>query len=258
MLEENVGFHNGTVGIASPPDDSVYLGLVEAYLNSSLAHYYQYLTCSTWGVERAVIEENEIMSTPFAVPDRDIVSEILRVTGQVRDDPQLYGALLGDLDALVFAAYELNSDDVDRVYDTLTQLRLAPDDSVPVRPTDATARVYAETLEASLRPVIRDVTIEVSAPSIFPHYLVSTVHLSQERGGKESGHEAPWDLLATDFEDAIERSPSPVTIIQPSLIILHEQAAYLVKPDEWRYWTASRAREDAGEILGAVLAVAKS
>ena len=61
--------HNDSViGFSGPPADAGLLRLVSAYVNSSLGHYYHFLTSSSWGVERDYVEENEHLSLPVSIP----------------------------------------------------------------------------------------------------------------------------------------------------------------------------------------------
>ena len=65
------------------------------------------------------------------------------------------------------------------------------------------------------------------------------------------------DLLASLLDAAGERSdgwPSPATILQPSLVVLDGVSTHIVKPNEVRYWTRSKARSDAPELTGCIVA----
>ena len=50
FMRDDAVFTNGIFGIAGPSEDTEYLKIVCAYINSSLARYYQFLTTSQWGL----------------------------------------------------------------------------------------------------------------------------------------------------------------------------------------------------------------
>jgi hypothetical protein len=252
LLLEDAAFNNTIVGIASDNNDLDLLKLLEVYVNSSMFRYYQYLTSSTWGVERSVLEENEILSFPFALPERDLQSHILALRERVLEEPSNYELLLRELDDVVFEAFELGEADVDLVFDTLSELREPNDPSPPTSISDSELHRYVDVILSSLRPLVDRVTVTVAEVGALPHYTAATVRLLDEP--RELPSQDLWALLSKAWNDAVADAPSPVAIVQPSLMILQGATAFLLKPTERRYWTASRAREDAGKILGAIMA----
>src|ERR1019366_6146556 len=59
LVENDAVFPNGIVGIAGPPEDKPLLATVAAVTASDISRYWQFMTSSTWGVERDAIEEGE-------------------------------------------------------------------------------------------------------------------------------------------------------------------------------------------------------
>jgi hypothetical protein len=252
LLDFNAFFNNTMVGIAVPEKDRNLLELAEAYLNSSLARWYQLLTCSTWGVERSAIETNEILSLPFAVVSGREARSIASTVRRIKDEPGNLSAMEPILDELVFKAYGLSESEQDLVRDTLRMFEFPESELRAIDVSDERTSLYAGVLRAALLPVDEGVRVNVDRLEGLPHYLVATVTFGE---GEARLHDQLWPVLATSFDEAISSGRSPVTIIQPSLIVLQDSSAYLVKPDHGRYWSATRAREDAGEVLGAIVTI---
>jgi hypothetical protein len=255
LLMEDAGFKNVVVGIASPSEeDSNVLALVEAYINSSLFHYYQFLTCSTWGVERSVIEKNEILGMPFSMPSRRLSDQILNVSSQIRESQFRFSELLPELDQLVFKAFGLGVEDADQVIDAVAQFHDDEYASASLNVDKSIGRNYIFALRASLRTFIEDAEVELTEIVGFSHYRVAAVRLARESESSDWEAERFFTALTSEYDEAVIQSPSAVTLIQPSMMILNDNSTYIVKPDERRYWTKSRARADAAEIIGAVIA----
>ena len=71
FLPDDAVFTDKITGIAGPSEDMDYLKVACAYINSSLARYYQFLTASQWGVERDAVLLKEQKSFPCAIPVED-------------------------------------------------------------------------------------------------------------------------------------------------------------------------------------------
>lgn len=250
LLDFDAVFVNTMVGLGAPPQHRELLALAEAYLNSSLARYYQLLTCSTWGVERSALAPNEILSLPFAELTSRQARSISNIVRKIKVEPAGMGIHEQSLDNAVFDAYGLTASERDLVHDTLRIFEAPQTELRSVDLSDPVIDRYATTLAATLRTVDEAFTVHVDCLAGLPHYLIATVEFD---GGERRPEEELWPFLSASFDEAVSSGHSPVTIVQPSLIVLHDHSAYLVKPDHARYWSASRAREDASEILGAAV-----
>lgn len=254
MLDFDAVFNNTVVGIAGPVEDLRLLSRAEAYLNSSLSRYYQLLTCSTWGVERSVIEENEILSMPFAYPSDD---ELYSIVETIREAPNELESRRNDLDKAVFEAFDISDIERDLINDTLWQFDKRTETLLTIEPDSTAVGDYAVTLSQTIAPVQESVMVDVKRVRGLLHYLVVTVNFDDASSEEASAAESVRQLLSASFDEAVSSGNSPVTFIQPSVIVLRDRAAYLLKPDQARGWTRSQAREDAGRILGAVVSLAR-
>ena len=106
FLRDDAVFTDKITGIAGPSKDMDYLKVVCAYINSSLARYYQFLTASQWGVERDAVLLTEQKRFPCAIPvdDSDLLHEIVRLVDQIQRRNADWVWRL-ELDDLVYSSY---------------------------------------------------------------------------------------------------------------------------------------------------------
>ena len=127
FLPEDAVFKDGVIGIAGPFEDTNYLKVACAYINSSLARYYQFLTASTWGVERDVVRLTEHRTLPCAIPveDTDLLESIVALVDQAQ------GTGVGwdwrpELDELVYRAYSVTASEQQTIEDPPWDLHRSP------------------------------------------------------------------------------------------------------------------------------------
>ncbi|MEQ1699958.1 MAG: N-6 DNA methylase [Ilumatobacteraceae bacterium] len=261
LVTETAAFTDSVIGLAGPKRDLPHLQTLTGYLNSSLAYYYHFLTAASWGVERDYVELNEHLSLPIADLEgeaADLVRAAVRVAEAHPDDEDLWR---GQLDEAVYAAYGLNEEDIDRVADVLDtcleQFVMGRRSNAFRPPSDAAAAQYIRVLEGTLRVGLNTDLIRVESSGSSETYRVVTVRIGAEIPDGDVPVDDARDLLASLLDAAGERSdgwPSPATILQPSLVVLDGVCAHIVKPNEVRYWTRSKARSDAPELTGCIVA----
>lgn len=67
FLDYDCSYFKGIVGIISEKSDENILKLTCAFLNSSFAQYYAFMTTSSWGIERDVVKHQELFTIPFII-----------------------------------------------------------------------------------------------------------------------------------------------------------------------------------------------
>ena len=120
FLRDDAVFSYGIIGIAGPSEDMDYLKVACAYINSSLARYYQFLTASQWGVERDVVQLTEHKNLPCAIPveDTDLLHEIVELVDQIQRTNAEWD-WLPELDDLVYRSYGVTSSERQVIEDFL-------------------------------------------------------------------------------------------------------------------------------------------
>lgn len=265
FLAEAAAFNNGIFGIAAPRRDDQLLRLICAFINSSLGSYYQFMTSSSWGVEREFIEENEYLSMPVAVPGNAVLARILDAARRLESEaPATAGHTAAssseELDEAVFDAYALGDQDRDRIRDALTTLIDQfdhPTASAAFKPPSEPALAsYVARLQELLGESVPSLTVNAWVSEASTAYMVANVRFI-ERGGAASDNTAPLagdvvGSLIRQAEAIVQERPSPATVVQPTLLLFSGSEVHLLKPKELRYWTLSSALDDASEILGGV------
>ena len=163
------------------------------------------------------------------------------------------------LDEAVFEAYGLTDAEVTRVQDgvssLLGQFVQGSRSAAVMPPTQQQLGEYQAALESALESALSSMSAAVTTTSPNAGYVVAAVDLGGTSTPREAGPSASrlFDRLLREVDERALQWPSPAIVVQPSAIVLDETAVYLIKPRELRYWTATRAAEDAANVLGAIM-----
>jgi len=250
--------HNDSViGISGPRDDADRLRLVTAFLNSSLALYYQFLTSSSWGVERSYVELNEHLSLPVPNPPEEIFHSIIKEAERASKQAQAGETEWRNaLDDIVFDAYQLTDVERRQVIDQLSinldlhsrGIRSSAFDSPKQEHIDLYSQVFEEFLQETLLSTL----VRVDVTPVNACYAVVTVDFDQNPYNRNRNKPLLSRLVAA-VEHEASRWPSPTIVIQPSEIVFVDTVAHLIKWRETRHWSATQAYEDASNLLGAAV-----
>lgn len=255
FVSSGAAYNNGVFGISGPPKDKRLLRLAVAYLNSAVAHYYQFLTNASWGVERDFIEASEHLSLPFPLPPMRTQERVLDALSAVEQAPSSESALRR-LDMEVLAAYGLGEVDAQRIEDRLAfrldQFRRGAG-SIASRPvSQAALKVYASALVEACRLFSGDAVLEASAYSR-NHY--SVVELRMRGIAEVAHHERPsLESVIQMYEAQLASWTSTVSILSPAFVSFGGDTAVIVKPREAVNWTITAAYSDATDLVGSLAA----
>ena len=262
FLSDDAVFKNGIIGISGPSEDSDYLKVTCAYLNSSLARYYQFLTTSTWGVERDVVRLTEHKSLPCAIPieNKDLVDRIVDLVDRIEGslEVQEWQPLL---DELVYEAYGMTESERQMVEDFLQLsmerhyhgMRSNAFEMPSTIDLTSYAQAYSGVFEATtggdrgLLPIV----YEGTSP-----YRAVSFHLaprdSQQRP-PELESEPDLDNLLAKLEDIATEQHAQSLYFRRNIKVYEPEAIHIVKPAERRFWTRSAAFNDADETISQLL-----
>jgi hypothetical protein len=259
VVPYDAAFPDGVIGVAGSESDSEYLRLLSGYINSSLGYYYQFMTSGSWGVERDYIEANEHLGLPFAEVRHAEARRVLNaIAGAERSGFTAHWRQ--QLDDAVFQAYELSSEEIGRVRDTL-EIGLSQFErrsaSVAFRsPTAEMFSSYVENLSANLESSLSSVRLRAWISDETSYYAVATVRFAALDDSSAHLDSPPSLSMVESLIDTAEATagqwPSPATILQPSMMLFRGSDVHLIKPSEQRYWTATNAHDDAAEVIGSV------
>ena len=262
FMRDDAVFTNGIFGIAGPSEDMEYLKIVCAYINSSLARYYQFLTASQWGVERDEVLLTEHKSLPCAIPVEDtglfrrivaLVDRIQETSGDWNWHPEL--------DELVYEAYGVTSSEqqtiedflntaIDRHYRGLRSNAFEVPSTVELT---SYAQAYVDVFEATtggaraLVPIVYDGT---------PPYRAVSFRLAPR--DTQSRHpdvvsEPELDSLLMRLERIATEQHAQSLYFRRNIKVYEPDVIHIVKPAERRFWTRSAAYNDADETIAQLL-----
>jgi len=259
-------FTGSIYGIAVKSNEESHLKALTAYLNSSFASYFLFLTASMWGVERPRISKSELLELPGVVfemseaivrslaekvdqiqkftfngiPERDarvrkLEAEVERIIYEALSLSEAERMLIEDV--LEYSIGFFNEGDTSRGYD-------------PVSPDELTD--YAKTFCVAVNSILHFGQSRASATVYAgeaPLCLVS-VHFntSQENISVQFASERLQGVLA-NLDEKIQTEYSENLYVRRNIKIYDRDVLHIVKSNEKRFWTRSTALRDADEVL---------
>ena len=215
---------HSVLGISGPQRDANRLRLVTAYINSSMSIYYHFLTSSSWGVERSVVEVSEHLSLPVPDLSEDVARETIERLKSVTDPAtrHLTADWRQQLDDVVFDVYQLTDSERNRVRDTvafsLSQFTLGEDSPAAQRPTQEQLKRYVNSLREILLTAITSTRIAVETSEPIASYVVVTVSFTDQTHGPlhdtrlhlsdNTPRHYPLDRLVSDVDLKSSQWPS--------------------------------------------------
>ena len=262
FLRGDATFTDKITGIAGPSDDVGYLKVACAYVNSSLARYYQFLTASQWGVERDALLLAEHKSLPCAIPleDTALLREIVGLVDEIQDGNADWDWRF-PLDELVYASYGVTSSERQTIEDFLSTvldryyhgLRASAFDPPSTDELTAYAQAFADVFEKTTG------TSRSLAPTVYqgaPPYRAVSFRLAQ--GNLQNLHpeimsEPELDSLLVRLERIATEQHAQSLYFRRNIKVYEADAFHIVKPAERRFWTNSAAYNDADETIAQLM-----
>ena len=256
FLRDDAVFTDKITGIAGPSEDMDYLKVVCAYINSSLARYYQFLTASQWGVERDALLLTEQKRFPCAIPveDTDLLHEIVRLVDQIQRRNADWDWRL-ELDDLVYSSYGVTSSERQIIEDFLNStmdrhyrgLQANAFEAPSADELTLYAQAYADVFEKTtggsraLAPIVYEGT---------PPYRAVSFRLAPR--DTQSRHvdivsEPELDSLLVRLERIATEQHAQSLYFRRNIKVYEPEVIHIVKPAERRFWTRSAAYNDADE-----------
>ena len=262
FLRDDAVFTNGIFGIAGPSEDTNYLKVVCAYINSSLARYYHFLTASAWGVERDEVLLTEQRKLPCAIPleDTDLLHGIVSLVDRIQETGGDWN-WRPELDELVYKSYGVTLSEQHMIEDFLAMAidrhyrRLQADafDPPSTNQLSVYAQAYADVFETTtggsraLAPIVYEGT---------PPYRAVSFHLAP-RGAQgrqpDIASEPELDSLLVKLERIATEQHAESLYFRRNIKVFEPEAIHIVKPAERRFWTRSTAYNDADETIAQLL-----
>ena len=262
FLRDDAVFADGIIGIAGPSGDEDYLKVACAYVNSSLARYYHFLTASQWGVERDVVLLAEHKSLPCAIPleDQGLLGNIVTLVDKIQrngDDSEW----TQELDELVYRSYGVTSFEQQVIKDFLDTaldrhyrgLRASAFEAPSTDQLGSYAQAFADVFEnttggsRTLLPTVYQGATSFRAASF------RLVPREVQRRQLRIATELDLDELLVNLEQVATEQYARSLYFRRNIKVYEPEGFHIVKPAERRFWTESAAYNDADETIAELL-----
>ena len=262
FMRDDAVFTNGIFGIAGPSEDTGYLKIVCAYINSSLARYYQFLTASQWGVERDEVLLTEHKSLPCAIPveDTGLSSRIVALVDQIQESSGDWD-WQPELDELVYEAYGVTSPEQQTIEDFLGIVMERHYNGLEANAFEAPstaeltlyAQAYADVFEATTGGT--RVLVPIVYEGTPPYRAISFRLAPRDVQGRHPAiaSEPELDSLLVKLERIATEQHAQNLYFRRNIKVYETDAIHIVKPAERRFWTRSAAFNDADETIAQLL-----
>ena len=240
---------------------------LNAILNSSLATYYLFLTSSVWGIERDKVEPNDLLSLPIPRIEESRKREIdtvLKAEQAIRsslaNDETPTNHMLSQLDEAVFNLFDLDETERVLVRDTVSltiNLRMKHTRSIALkRPSMTEVELYAKQLINIIQPFLETLNERTMTADVFDvgRAPLQVVRLNMLPA---LGHSPGTSIVDGQDLDAIlgkiaQQLPNRIAgsvYARRVLRIYSNDALYIIKPAQLRYWSRSSGLNDADAII---------
>lgn len=251
VLDYDAIFNHSLLGISGDERILKYLCLI---INSRLFSYYHLLTSRTWMVERDALEAGDIRTIPIPEPSYEMLGKAVDIYEQIKQS--------GDestMDAFVFEVYRLKeyetylvSDALDYIYNYFD--RKAQSIAFKKPSTEVYQKYYS-----TLMDVLRNSLGQAFAPEASFYVGESPLSiLVLSIGGRHGG-----DLNFFDSNESTEQCLSQLDsllteerhniYIRRNVRVYGNDAIYIVKPKQEKYWNYSSACRDADELFADIM-----
>lgn len=253
----------------------VFLGI----FLSSLARYFFFNTAPMWGTRNAEVHLHEILGFPIILPQtQELSDKIVQLVDRLRNfnppvsshvDSDITGEGINNqryewemaLDEAIFDSYRLNNQERDLIRDCCKITIPYFYDPIFCEGVQAISnftenefRDYAETFCRRWTPYLDEGTemcwkghAGAGGNMVAAHFFIVDKQLSQ----KASPRYHSWDGLLASLRKSTKYPLGTTSrlIIEGMVHILTDDGVVIVKRNEKRFWTKSKAREDAETTL---------
>lgn len=273
--EEHFSFRHAIQSIISfSKEDASKLKLLAVILNSRFAAWFYFHETSSFGSDRALVDENQLLSLPFPeldeLPDpataRKAEKNIIRIIDKLLLDKDKFfqgqfpdNETIERLNQLVYKYYGLTEDEITVIEDTIKYVLPSIQPRAKKMPplwekTNQThwqkyMQVFAATLESWLMP---NCYISATLTTGHPDLVLIGLRIPSKRSQQP--------LIINETNDAFNAALSRINTglrqevsrnfyLVPDLRIFVDDTLYLIKPKMMRFWTKSAALNDADAIV---------
>ena len=250
VLDYDAIFSHSFLGISGNKDILKYLCLI---INSKLFSYYHLLTSRTWMVERDALEAGDIRTIPIPEPSETILSKAVELFGYIMQSGDESG-----IDAFVFDLYRLRDYEVRLVLDALDYIYNYFDKKAKsvafAKPTREVYKRYYSTLMDVLNNSLGH-PFSPSASFYIGESPLSVLMLSVDTPEETLRFFDNCELTEqclTQLDSLLTEKRHNI-YIRRNVRVYGDDAIYIIKPKQEKYWNFSSACRDADEIFSDIM-----
>lgn len=264
FLSDDAVFYDSVIGISGRPKDTKHLKALSACINSSLSHYYHFLTSSSWGVERSEIQvaEYENFPCPNFTESENLLNEIVDLVDRIQQTGSSPQNWRPELDKLVYRMYDLTLFEQQIVDDfvkiTIERHNNLKADAFKTPSLDA-LRLYAQAYtDVFVATTGGDIGLSPSIYKDISSYRAVSFRLTNN--SKSELNQYPniayvaglGNHLTTLEQIATEKHGQSMYSLK-NIKVFNKNEIHIVKPAEQRFWTRSAAFNDADDTIAELL-----
>ena len=284
FCSHRVLFQQAITSIAGPEQDANGLRFLAAVLGSGFARYYLFHTSSRWGIERDVGRTEERLRMPFFLPEAApspkeasaIVADVAQRMKSFEKEMQgTDGALQSakaeklqrKLEGLIQMYYDVDAfeamlieDTIETVIRSSTPSRSADDIGTLKHVSDDQQVAYADTLCDAMAAYCGKDTLGKPrkgpyAATVFrgsPYSIIRVDKVSHPRTTAMEKSSRELHSVLARLQPLLDQEHGQFVFCQ-NLKVFCEDALYVLKPRQYRFWMRTAALNDADEIAGTLL-----
>jgi len=266
----DIAYPDGVIGISGKPENADLLKIVCCYLNSKIAKYLLFLTCSVWGVERDDILKDDLVTLPIRLPQRgtdeyqSILSSYNSITILLEKNEanEKIGIHQQIIDDIFFKLFDLDEIERSLVSDTIEytidyfQKR---DNSIATEPVDESMLIeYAERSLSQLNSIAKETGRTFSSKIYSGNKGLKVISFLFEKTSQAE----PVEIIKNsevlqktlnDLFDRLKEKRQQDVLLRKIMRIFEGTKIFIIKPNERRYWTGIEAYRDTDEIICEIL-----
>lgn len=274
VVEHSALFNESFYGISFAGKDLAAARVLSAILNSSLTAFQLALGGGAWGLERPTVEPNDLLS--LRVPnlnkvDSTLLEAVLAAEEAVAGAPE-DEALIASLDGAVCELYGLERDEAILASESVQRARALLFESraermtLVKRPSPDDLSTYASEVVRTVNAYLRARGTRHLEAIVYPRHIsagnaidgtpsVDAVRFAMVAGVPtdapcvHQGNNAEIERLGALLRGQISSDVPPYLNERRQLRIYDENALFILKPSEIRYWTRTAGLNDGDLIL---------
>lgn len=264
-LEDSCVFNDKVLGLSG--DSPVFLKALSAIINSKIATYYLFLISASIGIEREEIKPNEIYKLPLKFDEgvfENLSMALDKLKKRVTQNYPLQADISDieyDINEIVFSLFAFTSNERILIDDfiniSLNLLFEGHKSSALKYITNSESKSYASTICKELNDYLLSEKLIVNA-SVFEikkEIPLNILKLSFDKKKKEidSFGIDLYNNYLTEINKYTLSSLAKSIYIQKQIKYYDDNAIFIIKPNQKRFWSRSMAINDAKELVSEIL-----